>query len=82
MKRILLVEDEVSVVDFIRRGLTEENYAVSVALNGVTGTRMALESPFDLIILDIMLPDMNGLAVCQELRGKCTVFVHGRPVGQ
>ena len=68
MKRILLVEDEVTVVDFIRRGLTEENYQVSVAFNGATGTKMALESPFDLIILDIMLPDVNGLAVCRELR--------------
>jgi DNA-binding response OmpR family regulator len=45
MKRILLVEDEVTVVDFIRRGLTEENYQVSVAFNGATGTKMALESP-------------------------------------
>ncbi|GAB3503732.1 response regulator transcription factor [Spirosoma knui] len=68
MKRILLVEDEVSVVEFIRRGLTEDNYAVSVAFDGATGIRMALESSFDLIILDIMLPDMNGLVVCQELR--------------
>ena len=68
MKHILLVEDEVSVVEFIRRGLLEENYAVSVAFNGVTGTRMALESAFDLIILDIMLPDKNGLDVCQDLR--------------
>ncbi|MBC8152498.1 MAG: response regulator transcription factor [Bacteroidetes bacterium] len=68
LKRILLIEDEVSVVDFIRRGLSEENYTVSVAFNGVTGTRMALESAFDLIILDIMLPDKNGLDVCQDLR--------------
>jgi two-component system, OmpR family, copper resistance phosphate regulon response regulator CusR len=68
MKRILLIEDEVSVVDFIRRGLTEDNYAVSVAFDGSTGIRMALESPFDLIILDIMLPDKNGLVVCRELR--------------
>jgi DNA-binding response OmpR family regulator len=68
MKHILLVEDEVSVVEFIQRGLSEENYQVSVAFNGMMGTRMALESPFDLIILDIMLPDKNGLDVCQDLR--------------
>jgi len=68
MKHILLVEDEVSVVEFIRRGLSEENYQVSVAFNGIMGTRMALESAFDLIILDIMLPDKNGLDVCQDLR--------------
>ncbi len=68
MKHILLVEDEVSVVEFIRRGLSEENYAVSVAFNGLEGARMALASHFDLIILDIMLPDKNGLEVCKELR--------------
>ncbi len=68
MKHILLVEDEVSVVEFIRRGLMEENYAVSVAFNGTTGVKMAVESGFDLIILDIMLPDKNGLEVCKELR--------------
>ncbi|GAB3639521.1 response regulator transcription factor [Spirosoma arcticum] len=68
MKHILLIEDEVSVAEFIRRGLTEENYAVSVAFTGATGTRMALESSFDLIILDIMLPDRNGLVVCRDLR--------------
>lgn len=68
MKHILLVEDEVSVVEFIKRGLTEDNYAVSVAFNGDSGVRMALESSFDLIILDIMLPDRNGLEVCKQLR--------------
>lgn len=68
MKHILLIEDEASVAEFIRRGLTEENYAVSVAFNGTTGVGMALGSPFDLIILDIMLPDKNGLEVCRELR--------------
>lgn len=68
MKHILLVEDEVSVIDFIKRGLTEEGYLISVALNGITGVSMALASSFDLIILDIMLPDKNGLAVCGELR--------------
>ncbi|KAB7727376.1 response regulator [Rudanella paleaurantiibacter] len=68
MKHILLAEDEVSVVEFIRRGLIEENYTVSVAFNGSTGLKMALDSSYDLIILDIMLPDMNGLEVCQKLR--------------
>lgn len=68
MKNILLVEDEASVVNFIKRGLAEESYAVSVAFNGANGIKMALEAPFDLIILDIMLPDKNGLDVCKELR--------------
>lgn len=68
MKNILLVEDETSVVNFIQRGLSEENYAVSVAFDGASGVKMALKAPFDLIILDIMLPDKNGLDVCKELR--------------
>ncbi|MFD2522184.1 response regulator transcription factor [Emticicia soli] len=68
MKKILLVEDEISVVSFIRSGLSEENYAVSVALDGTTGASMALASEFDLIVLDIMLPDKNGLEICKELR--------------
>ncbi len=68
MKYILLVEDEISVVNFVKRGLAEENYVVSVAFDGATGIRMALDAVFDLIILDIMLPDKNGLDVCKELR--------------
>jgi DNA-binding response OmpR family regulator len=68
MKKILLVEDEISVVSFIRSGLSEENYAVSVALDGTSGINMALANEFDLIILDIMLPDKNGLEICKELR--------------
>ncbi|AXE17386.1 DNA-binding response regulator [Runella rosea] len=68
MKKILLVEDETSVVDFIKKGLTEGNYEVSVAFDGNTAINMALESSFDLFILDIMLPDKNGLEVCKELR--------------
>jgi DNA-binding response OmpR family regulator len=68
MKKILLVEDEVNVVNFIKKGLTEENYEVSVALNGSTGTEMASGNKYDLIILDIMLPDKNGIDVCRDLR--------------
>jgi two-component system, OmpR family, copper resistance phosphate regulon response regulator CusR len=70
MKKILLVEDELSVVEFIKKGLTEENYEVSVALNGDTAIQMALDSPFDLMILDIMLPGKNGIEVCKELRAR------------
>jgi DNA-binding response OmpR family regulator len=68
MKKILLVEDEISVVSFIKSGLSEENYEVSVALDGTTGASMALANEFDLIVLDIMLPDKNGLEICRELR--------------
>lgn len=68
MKKILLVEDEVSVVDFIKKGLTEKGFEVSVAFDGATSIQMALSSGFDMFILDIMLPDRNGIEVCKELR--------------
>ncbi|MCA0365170.1 MAG: response regulator transcription factor [Bacteroidetes bacterium] len=70
MRKILLVEDEINVVSFIKKGLSEENFEVSVALDGLTGFRMALEGNFDLIILDIMLPDKNGIEVCRDLRSQ------------
>lgn len=70
MKKVLLVEDETSVVDFISKGLREENYEVSVALDGNTAIQMAINSDFDLMILDIMIPEKNGLEVCKELRSR------------
>lgn len=69
MSNILLIEDENSVASFIRKGLSEEGYAVSVAFSGSTGIEMARDSTFDLIILDIMLQDANGIDVCRDLRG-------------
>ena len=70
MKQILLVEDEINVVSFIKKGLTEDGYEVSVALDGDTGLKMALSYNYDLIILDIMLPEKNGLDVCKEIRNQ------------
>jgi two-component system copper resistance phosphate regulon response regulator CusR len=68
MKKLLLVEDEAHVVSFIKKGLSEEGFEVTVAFDGVTGLKMALDNIFDLIILDIMLPGMNGLDVCRAIR--------------
>ena len=68
MSKILLIEDESHVISFIQKGLTEENFDVSVALNGEMGLEMAGSSKFDLILLDIMLPDKNGIDVCRNLR--------------
>lgn len=68
MKKILLIEDEVHVISFIKKGLTEENFEVSVALNGDMGLEMALNNHYNLILLDIMLPDKNGIDICKELR--------------
>jgi len=67
-KKILLVEDEIHVVSFIQKGLSEDGFEVSVALDGLTGLKMARAAEFDLIILDIMLPEMNGLEVCSQIR--------------
>ncbi len=68
MNKILLVEDETHVVSFIKKGLSEEGFEVSVAFDGKTGLELALNGDFDLIILDIMLPGMNGMDVCREIR--------------
>ncbi|MBN8640807.1 MAG: response regulator transcription factor [Flavobacteriales bacterium] len=68
MKKILLVEDETHVVSFIKKGLTEEGFEVTVAFDGKTGLQLALENTFDVIVLDIMLPEMNGLEVCKSIR--------------
>ncbi|WP_336516464.1 response regulator transcription factor [Pollutibacter soli] len=66
--KILLVEDEVNVVSFIKKGLSEEGFLVDVAMNGEQGQKMALQYRYDLIILDIMLPGINGLDICREIR--------------
>lgn len=68
MAKILLVEDETNVASFINRGLSEEGHEVSLAFTGEEGLRMATEFEFDLLILDIMLPGLNGLEVCRSVR--------------
>lgn len=74
MLNILLVEDEISVGNLINKGLTERGYTISLAPDGKTGYDMASRSEFDLIILDIMLPELNGLELCRRLRNnKLTV---------
>ncbi len=68
--RILVVEDERRLCSIIKRGLLEERYAVDTAYDGEDGEYLAETTPYDLIILDIMLPKKNGIDVCQELRLK------------
>ena len=68
MKKILLIEDEAHVVSFIKKGLSEEGFEISVAFDGKTGLQLFQENGFDLVILDIMIPGMNGLEVCKEIR--------------
>ncbi len=68
MISILLIEDEATVVNFIKKGLEEEYFKVSVALNGLDGLKMAADNNYDIILLDIMLPEKNGIEVCKEIR--------------
>jgi DNA-binding response OmpR family regulator len=66
--RILIVEDEKSLADIIKKGLEEEGYAVDVAYNGEEGLFMAENEPSDLIILDIMLPVIDGTTILKRIR--------------
>jgi len=68
--RILVVEDEKKVAGFIKKGLEEETYAVDVTYDGEDGLHLGLEGQYDLIILDIMLPKMDGLEVLSQLRSQ------------
>lgn len=68
--RILVVEDEQKVAGFIQRGLEEEGYKVELALDGDAGIEKGLSGTFDLILMDIMLPKKDGIAVIRELREK------------
>jgi DNA-binding response OmpR family regulator len=68
--RVLVVEDSRRLAGIIKRGLIEEGYTVDSAYDGEEAEYMAGSTPFDLIILDIMLPKKDGLAVCRDLRAK------------
>ncbi|WP_298708114.1 response regulator transcription factor [Chitinophaga sp.] len=68
MVNILLIEDEPNVISLIQRGLHAEEYAVSVAMDGPSGLEAFRRQAYGLVILDIMLPGMNGLDVCRAIR--------------
>ncbi|MFC5219776.1 response regulator transcription factor [Streptomyces coerulescens] len=68
--RVLIVEDEERFAAGLRDGLEAEGFAVDVALDGVDGLWMARENAYDAIVLDIMLPRLNGYRVCRTLRGE------------
>lgn len=67
--RILLVEDEPSAARFIAKGLREARHAVDLAADGATAAEQCQQNDYDAVILDVMLPGKDGLAVCRELRG-------------
>lgn len=69
---MLVVEDEIRTAALLQRGLREEGYAVDVAANGPDAVWQAVESPYDAIVLDVMLPGLDGFEVCRRLRvGDC-----------
>lgn len=65
---ILIIEDDQRVSDLIKRGLEEQGYEATVAYDGELGKKMALQNDYDLIITDIVLPKINGLELCKEVR--------------
>ncbi len=67
-ERILVIEDEERIAQFLKRGLIYEGYRVDVAYDGQSGLDMARDQPPDLVILDWMLPGIDGLEVCKRLR--------------
>jgi two-component system OmpR family response regulator len=66
--RILIVEDEQKMARVLRRGLEEEGYAVDIANDGVDGLHMATENDYDGVVLDVMLPALDGIEVCRQMR--------------
>ena len=70
--RILVVEDEAKTADYLKRGLEESGYRVEVARNGVDGKHLIEEEAFDLVILDVMLPGLDGWQLVQVVRKRST----------
>jgi len=68
--KILLIEDEPQVVEFLKKGLSEKGYETEVAYDGHMGERLASKGDFGLIILDVILPNINGYDLCKRIREK------------
>jgi len=68
MAKILIIEDEPDIADFVKRGLVDSGFEVEVAGTGIQGLEVAQSSHPDLVVLDLILPDMDGIDVCRELR--------------
>jgi two-component system copper resistance phosphate regulon response regulator CusR len=65
---ILIIEDDTRIADLIQRGLKEQGFVTTLAFDGLSGKKLALQNNYDLIITDIILPKMDGLDVCKEIR--------------
>ena len=68
MVQILLIEDEQRIAELIKRGLEEQGFRVTIAFDGLMGKKLALANIYDLLIIDIILPNINGLDLCKEIR--------------
>jgi two-component system, OmpR family, copper resistance phosphate regulon response regulator CusR len=68
--KILIIEDEPKVVAFLKKGLEEQGYITAVAYDGQMGERLATKDDFDLIILDVIIPQVNGIELCRRIREK------------
>ena len=68
MAKILVIEDEENMAKFVQLELQHENYEVTVERDGRTGLEAALSEDWDLILLDLMLPELNGIEVCRRIR--------------
>ena len=66
--RILVVEDEPKMASLLRRGLEQEGYSVDVSLDGVDGLHQTTENDYDAVVLDVMLPELDGIEVCRQMR--------------
>jgi DNA-binding response OmpR family regulator len=68
--RILVLEDDHKMAGVLRRGLQEQGYAVDIAYDGEVGFALAESEPYDLVVLDVMLPEVDGFTVCRRLRAR------------
>ncbi|CAM4224127.1 heavy metal response regulator transcription factor [Bordetella muralis] len=66
--RILVIEDERKLAHYLQKGLSEHNYVVDVAMDGIDGRHAALEGSYDLVVLDVMLPGIDGFGILKDLR--------------
>lgn len=73
LKKILLVEDEKNIARFVELELQHEGYAVTVAFDGREGLDLALSEEFDVLLLDVMLPSLNGIEICRRVRATSQV---------
>lgn len=66
--RVLIVEDDISISQFLHQGLTEEGYAIDMAQDGLAGLNYAVSADYDTIVLDVLLPELDGLSLLRQLR--------------